>query len=205
MRCFSRALGVATVFLAVAAPLSAHAAPPRVVNVSAPGVNCVFNPTCTGVVTDSVGNFALPGDGGAGRLQSRTFAGADNAPAVGKTGYIYRLDMTPMTAPAGSARCLAALTLDFGPIAQLHYEGSAGPLDDVYVVTGGGIGSIGIASADQSGAAITFTFSSPVCPGQTSYFFGLASSGLPGPTTTPLIPSTSGAPLLVAGRSPTQR
>jgi|SRR5579871_214142 len=201
MRGFSNAVAIGS-FLAVAAPLSAHAAPLRVVNVAAPGVNCVFNPTCTIIVTDSVGNFTLPSENGTGRLQSRTFASADNAPAAGKTGYMYRLDMTPMTTPAGAPQCLNTLTLDFGPIVGLRYQGEAAPLADIYVVTSGGMGSIGIASADQAGSAITFTFSSPVCPGQTSYFFGLASSNPPTPTTAALIPSTSGAPLLVSGRAP---
>jgi hypothetical protein len=48
----------------------------------------------------------------------------------------------------------------------------------VYVVTSGGLGSVGLSSANQVGSAITFTFAQPVCPGATSYFFGLASKNL---------------------------
>jgi hypothetical protein len=49
---------------------------------------------------------------------------------------------------------------------------------DIFVVTSGGLGSVGIGSADQAGGTITLTFASPVCPGATSYFFGLASKSV---------------------------
>ena len=42
---------------ALSAPLPAHAADLTVVNVSAPAVNCVFNASCTVVVTDSAGTL----------------------------------------------------------------------------------------------------------------------------------------------------
>ena len=44
-------------------------------------------------------------------------------------------------------------------------------------------GTIGLASAEQNGAIITFTFTQPICAGtapgqgQSSFFFGLASTG----------------------------
>ena len=49
------------------------------------------------------------------------------------------------------------------------------------MVTKGGLGTIGLASAGQNGNIITFTFTQPVCaadssgPGHTTFFFGLAS------------------------------
>jgi len=46
------------------APAFANAAPLTVVNVAAPAINCVFNTSCTITVTDSIGNFTLPGDSG---------------------------------------------------------------------------------------------------------------------------------------------
>jgi hypothetical protein len=72
------------------------------------------------------------------------------------------------------------LDVDFGPVTVLQYN-KVGPADDVFVVTKGGLGTIGLASAEQNRNIITFTFSQPVCaantsgPGQTSFFFGLAS------------------------------
>ena len=44
----------------------AGAAPLTVVNVSAPDINCVFETDCSVVVTDSVGNIALPNVDGHG-------------------------------------------------------------------------------------------------------------------------------------------
>jgi hypothetical protein len=74
----------------------------------------------------------------------------------------------------------ALLDVDFGPVTKLQYN-KLGPTDDVFVVTKGGLGTIGLASAVQNRNIITFTFSQPVCaadtsgPGQTTFFFGLAS------------------------------
>jgi hypothetical protein len=40
----------------------------KVVNVSAPAINCVFNPTCTVTVNDTTANIAMS-TGGTGFLQ----------------------------------------------------------------------------------------------------------------------------------------
>jgi hypothetical protein len=158
---------------------AAGAAPLTVVKVAAPDINCVFETDCTIVVTDSVGNIALPNISGIARLQSRTFSGQAGAPGVGKTGYEYRVDLTQATA-LGDVACVTALDVDFGPVSKLQYN-KVGPVDDVFVVTKGGLGTIGLASAEQNRNIITFTFSQPVCaadssgPGQTTFFFGLAS------------------------------
>jgi hypothetical protein len=157
----------------------AGAAPLTVVSVAAPDINCVFETDCTIVVTDSVGNIALPGSTGIARLQSRTYAGQPGAPAAGKTGYEYRVDLTQATA-IGDVACVTALGVDFGPVTKLQYN-KVGPTEDVFVITKGGLGTIGLASAVQNGNIITFTFSQPVCaadssgPGKTTFFFGLAS------------------------------
>jgi hypothetical protein len=157
----------------------ASGAPLTVVKVAAPDINCVFETDCTIVVTDSVGNIALPNITGAARLQSRTFAGQLGAPGAGKTGYEYRLDLTQATA-IGDVACVTGLDVDFGPVTKLQYN-KVGPTDDVFVVTKGGLGTIGLASVVQNRNIITFTFSQPVCaadtsgPGHTTFFFGLAS------------------------------
>lgn len=146
---------------------------------AAPDINCVFETDCTVVVTDSVGTIPLPNATGTARLQSRTFAGMAGAPAAGKTAYEYRVDLTQATA-IGDVACVTALHVDFGPVTKLQYN-KLGPLDDVFVVTKGGLGTIGLASAEQNHNIITFTFSQPVCaadtsgPGRTTFFFGLAS------------------------------
>ena len=158
-------------------PLAAEAAPLSVVNVNAPAVNCVFNVTCTEVVTDSVGNFAVPGAVGVARLQSRTSPGILPAPAGGKMDYEYRIDLTPVSAATGS-NCVTKMQIAFGPVVKEPYP--PGILRDIYVVTSGGIGSVAVATASQSGSTITFNFGDPttpgVCAGATSYFFGLTSA-----------------------------
>jgi len=124
------------------------------------------------VVDDSVGTFTPPGDQGDARLQSRTYPGTAPAPAAGDMAYVYRVDLTSVKGLT-AANCVTTLALDFGPVVKLPY-GPKGK-SDVFVVTVGGLGSVDLASAEQVGNTITFTFSKPVCPGDTSYFFGLAS------------------------------
>ena len=206
MRMFKNVLGcVACAFFL--APLAAQAAPLTIVNVGAPAINCVFNTTCTVTVSDSIGTFVPPGDGGTGRLQSRTYVGAPGAPAAGLTAYEYRVDMTSATAAnPNKANCVSKLILDFGPEATLPYAHAVthpGAIDgQVFVVTSGGLGTIGLSSADQIGNVIYFTFSKPVCPkpliatavipGETSFFFGLASKTMPKPSTAHLVYSLGG-------------
>ena len=152
--------------------LRAEAVPLTIVNVAAPAINCVFNLSCTVGVTDSIGAFTPQGDSGAARLQSRTFSGVAPAPAAGDMSYMYRLDMTSVQSLA-AGNCVTKLAVKFGRDVKLPY--SAEGLYDVYVVTSGGLGSVGLSSAAQVGSTITFTFAGPVCPGATSFFFGVAS------------------------------
>jgi hypothetical protein len=163
------------------AVLDAQAAPLSVVDVAAPGTNCVFNatpipnvppPACQVVVNDSIGVFTPPGDIGVARLQSRTYPGTAPAPAAGTMAYVYRVDLTAVKGVT-AANCVTKLALKFGPVVKLPYSASGAA--DVFVVTTGGLGSVKIASADHVGGTITFTFAAPICPGDTSYFFGLAS------------------------------
>ena len=164
-------------FAFAALPLAAQAGPLSVVNVGAPAVNCVFNVTCTEVVTDSVGNFAVPGNLGMARLQSRTSPGIAPAPAGGKMDYEYRIDLTSVSAPL-NVNCVTKIQIPFGPVVKEPYP--PGPLRDIYVVTSGGLGSVAVATATQSGSVITFNFGDPttpgICAGATGYFYGLTSA-----------------------------
>ncbi len=165
----------------------AAAEPLLVADVAAPAINCVFNSTCKIVVTDSTGALAIPGVSGNAFLQSRIFAGAPGTPAAGMTGYEFRVDLTHATADAAKI-CVSGLKLGLGPISKLPYPGGRGP-GEVFVITSGGLGTVGLATADRTEGAIAFTFSSPVCPGtgsaqgQTSYFFGFAAVTPPHPVT----------------------
>jgi hypothetical protein len=154
----------------------------KVVTVAAPAVNCVYDKSCTIVVNDSVGQLALGNLDAPNTawLQSRTFTGAAGTPGAGLTGYEYRLDMTQAS---GSLECVGGVVIDFGPVTQLPFASSTPA--DVYVVTQGGLGTIGLASALQSGDVITFTFDKAICASEpansanTTYFFGLASAKPP--------------------------
>ena len=171
MRAFVKVIAFATVGLLAARPASAL----TVVDVAAPASNCVWNVTCTVVVTDSVGNFTPPGDTAGSLVQSRTYLGKPPAPAAGHLAYVYRVDMTAAKGLTG-ANCVTGMIINFGPVVPLPYSPKG--KFDVFVVTQGGLGSVGVASATQSGSAIKFIFTAPVCPGATSYFFGLGSKSM---------------------------
>lgn len=193
------AAGCAALTLLTGCPLS-------VVNVGAPAVNCVFNTTCTVTVTDTVGSIPVPGIAGTARLQSRTYTGAAGAPGAGKTAYVYRLDLTD-AAGIVNIPCVSALEVDFGPLSKLDYN-TDGSADDVFVVTSGGLGTVGLASADKSGNVVTFTLARPVCAGsspgrgETSYFFGLAAATAP-QAVTAQVQVSGGALVDVPARAPT--
>lgn len=180
--------------------------PLSVVNVGAPAVNCVFDASCTVSVNDTVGTIPVPGIAGTARLQSRTYTGSAGAPAAGKTAYVYRLDLTD-AAGILNIPCVSALKVDFGPVSKLDYN-TDGSADGVFVVTTGGLGTVGLASADKTGNVVTFTLSRPVCAGsspgrgETSYFFGLAAA-TPPQAITAQVQVSGGGLLDVPARAPT--
>ncbi len=198
---------VALGIMAALLPAAAQAAPLSFVNVGAPDINCVFDPSCKVTVTDSVATIELPSPvwTGTARVQSRTFTGAAGAPGAGKTAYEYRVDLTQAVSD-GEVACVTDIAIDFGPVAQLQYN-KAGPLDDVFVVTTGGLGSVGLFAVEQTGSVITFTFNQPVCAGSkpgagmTSFFFGLASDKPPRSISAEVsVPGL--APIAVPARAP---
>jgi hypothetical protein len=163
-----------TAVAALAAPGPGHCAPLTVVEVAAPAVNCVFNPSCTVVVNDSVGTLQWSPFGAGAFVQSRTYPGQPGTPGAGLTAYEYRLDFTQAT---GFTECVAGVVVNFGPVTKLTYPPNQPA--HVYVITQGGIGSVGIASAEQDGDVITFTFTTYLCAGASTYFFGLAAATSP--------------------------
>lgn len=152
-----------------------------IVPVTAPDINCVFDTDCTITVSDSVGAISVPFASAGGRLQSRTQPpGEPGTPGQGLYAYEYRVDLT-QAAGLTAVICVDRLTIEFGPIERLDYNRDGRP-DDVYVVTGGGLGSVAPSAVSQSGRNVTFRFQPGVCPGnapgngETSFFFGLAST-----------------------------
>lgn len=192
--------------LVLVAPAVVHAVPLKVVNVGAPAINCVFTTAspCTVTVNDSIGNVPMSA-GGTGRLQTRTYKGLPGSAASGMFACEYRLDLTNAVGALNIA-CIDWMTISFGPVVSLDYNGDH-KADQVFVVTSGGLGTIGIASAVQTGSNIKFNFSKPVCEGgapgkgDTSFFWGLVSKNPP-KTVTATLHETGGATHVVSARSP---
>jgi hypothetical protein len=168
-------------------------------------INCVFDPSCTVTVTDTTAPIPIPA-GGTNFLQSRTFMGKPGAPANGLYAYEYRIDLRNAVGIT-YIPCLSSMTIEFGPVVSaLDYNGD-GEADQVCVITSGGLGSIGPASAEKEDNTITFTFSSPICAGgrpgegQSSFFFGLVSTQLP-VNTTAKVKETTGSVYDVQVRTP---
>jgi hypothetical protein len=143
----------------------------------------MYDPNCAGTSADSSAPVSIDGIGGRALLHTRIFTGEFGSPATGLSGYAYRVNMSGAYGGRKTA-CVSALRLTFGPTVKLPYV-SGGPYVDVFVVTTGGLGSIGLASAERDGNAIVFTFSHPVCAGadrgqgQSSFYFGLTSTQAP--------------------------
>ena len=167
-------ISIALAGAALMASSLAQAANLTVVKVAAPAVNCVFNSSCTVTVNDSVSKLTFSPLGDGAFFQSRTYPAIAGTPGAGTTAYEYRLDLRQADK---FAECVAGLVLNFGPVKQLPYPQNQQA--DVFVITQGGLGSVGIKSAEQDGSVITFTFEKFLCPGETSFFFGLAATGAP--------------------------
>ena len=185
-------------------PLAAKGAPLKIVNVAAPAINCVFSASCSVRVKDTKEDVLLS-NGGKGVLRTRTFKGASGSPADGLFAYEYRLDLTD--AVGAKPSCIDWVSLTFGPVVStLDFGGNARP-DQVFVITSGGTGSIGLASAVQKRGTIRFRFRSPACSGTSAakgastYFWGLVSEQPPR-NVTALLHETGGATHVVKTRSP---
>jgi len=179
MRVHANTLGLAALLIA-----PSEARELTVADVTPQAVACVFSKACAVTPTDSYGVVKLFGDGGAGRLLTRTYPGLPGTPAAGLTGYSLQLDMSASTA-LGTANCVEKLTIDTGPLAALPY--GKGGNAEVFVVSGQGARPT---SVTQSGTKVTFSFAKPVCPAAhngrqnwatSSLYFGFAAKGAPVP------------------------
>lgn len=175
-----------------------QAQPLRVVEVSAEEVNCLFDRSCRLDGEDTTDTIPIPARG-ANFLQSRTLIGRRGSAAAGLHIYQYRVDLRRAVGLANIS-CLNSMSLSFGPVVNtLDFDGNGKAGDEVFVVTRGGLGTVGVASAEKAGNVITFQFSAPVCAGgrpgdgQSTFFFGLASTHSPGPTTARLVDSNGTA------------
>jgi hypothetical protein len=99
--------------------------------------------------------------------------------------YIYRVDLRKADGIL-NIPCVTSLTINFGDMVQtLDFDGDGKKGDEVFVITRGGVGSIGLASATKKGNNITFNFADNVCAsggpgdGDSTFFFGLAARNRP--------------------------
>ncbi len=186
MRYTSAVTCLAAGLMTLAAAPAALAGPLTVVNVHSPAYQFVFSPSGSVVVHDTSDTFAVSGAAGLARLQSRTTVGQPGAPAAGLYRYSYRLDMTNVYGIL-NIPCIRSMTIRFGSVvSSLDYNGDGVAGDQVFVVTSGPLGSVGLSSATQSGNNITFHFAGGgVCAGgspgtgDSSFFFGLVSTRAP--------------------------
>ncbi len=210
---FFLALATLFTFIVTSTPHSqaAPTAPPYLdmVNVSAPDINCVFDSDCTIFVNDVASTFTLTGSTGSSFLQSRMFPrGEVGTPGAGLYSYEYRIDMREMVG-TGNSGCVSTLTIDFGPVVPMDYDGD-GNKEDVFVVTGGGLGTIAPLAVTKTGDSVKFDFANdPICGdesektdnGESTFFFGLASP-FRDREITAVIEHNTGAPLDLIAHAP---
>jgi len=186
---------------------AAKAAPLKVVNVPAPAINCIFTiaSPCSIRVSDTAADVPMS-SGGSGRLQTRTFKGLTGSPADGMFAYEYRLNLVD-TLSDTNAECIDWMSISFGPVVNtLDYDRDQ-KRDQVFVITSGGVGTIGLASAVQTADTIKFKFNKAVCAGSaagkgdSSFFWGLVSKSQPRDVTA-ILHETGGATHVVKARSP---
>lgn len=176
------------------------------VEVAAPDINCLFDADCTITVDDLASHFLPPAATGDAFLQSRLWpAGEAGATGAGLYPYLYRIDLRNAVGLTAAA-CVTEMSIDFGPVVSMDYDGDAKP-EQVFVVTKGGLGNVKPVKAVQDGGKITFGFDPAICvgasrgKGDSSFFFGLASK-LPPQTVPAHLVGTLGLDTTLRARAP---
>ena len=163
---------VATLFLALA---GCSVGPQRIITVNAPQINCLFSTNCTVTVNDSTAPITFTNSTGSGFLQSRTYQGLPGTPEAGRYAFEYRIDLTGIS--GSPSNNIDSLTLDLGELIPFTYGGQ--PSNQVWTVTGGGLGVVGPSAVYSTGTNYIFIFNPPVWSGTSSYFFGVISQFSP--------------------------
>jgi hypothetical protein len=183
----------------------------KIVNVNAPAYNYLFSTNGSITVNDTVSTFTtnlppyttnLAQVKLSGLIQSRTFQGKPGAPEAGLNAYEYRLVLNKLTNAASVS--ISSMTLKFSPFSSFAYLGQSN--NQAWVVTSGGIGSVGPSSAAASGSQVTFNFNPPLTfsgasnQEVSSYFWGMISSHPP-PKTANTWATFTGSERLLSGGS----
>ncbi|MFD7324342.1 M64 family metallopeptidase [Streptomyces sp. NPDC059875] len=154
----------------------------RAVDVTSTIIECVFDPSGTAVPNDIAPAIQIAGATGSGSLQSRLYPrGIAGSVGAGKYPYEYRVDMTPVSGPL-PASAVRMLSLDFGPVSRVDYDGTGG--SDLFVIAQGGSGTVRPVSVTQRGNRLTIDFGTPgVAAGNSGFLLGLTSDHPPRDTT----------------------
>ncbi|MGW8362559.1 M64 family metallopeptidase [Streptomyces wedmorensis] len=154
----------------------------RAVDVTSTIIECVFDPSGTAVPDDIASAIRIAGATGSGSLRSRLYPrGIAGSAGAGKYPYEYRVDMTPVSGPL-PASAVRTLSLDFGPVSRVDYDGTGGA--DLFVTAQGGPGTVRPVSVTQRGNRLTIDFGTPgVAAGNSGLLLGLTSDHPPRDTT----------------------
>lgn len=168
-----RFVSVLVLAVVAAAPAMAY----TLVDTSLPQLNCLFNTTCSVVVSDMVSN--LPSGG---RIQSRVFQGQPGSPLAGKWAYEYRVDMTNAVGITSIPYVTSMSIANWGPLVAYDYNFDWNYSDQVFNITVGGIGTKKLDSAFLFWGISFFYLEDAVYggsfpgDGESSRFFGLVSN-----------------------------
>jgi hypothetical protein len=172
------------------AAVNVHAVLLKIVKVNAPAINCLFSSNCTVTVNDTVSDFTTnlpPYTAGptnatlSGFLQSRTYQGQPGTQEAGLSAYEYRLVLQSLT--GAKSVSINSMTLNFSTYTNFDYNGQLNK--QIWVVTSGGLGSVGPSSVLASGSKVSFRFNPPLTiptganQEMSTYFFGMISSTPP--------------------------
>lgn len=174
----------------------------HVVEVAAPDINCISDLDCRITADDSTDRITLPAASGSAFLQSRLSVAEPRTEAEGLRMYEYRVFLGGLSG-GPSTPCIKKLVLDFGFMAALDYDGD-GRSEHAYVVTHGVSPGVAPSAISSDGRQLWVTFDPPLCAGESSLFFGLAS---PRPVrfTEALLTDSRGDLQSVAARTPDMR
>jgi hypothetical protein len=167
--------------------------------VQAPLINTAFSSSGQVTASDTTGTITLPDGTGSGFVQSRTIGpGQPGTVAAGLTGYLYRLDLTGIS--AGAAGGLTRIVIPTGAPPAVAWPGASGP-SPLFVITEGGTGSVAPARIQLIGHLTVVDFDPPLPAGQSSFFFGLAAAATPVATDLTVY-AAGGSAVAVRGMAP---
>ena len=152
--------------------------------VSAPAINHIFDVDGLILVNDLQDNFTFPNTTGDGFLQTRLFPkGEVRTRGANLYAYLYRIDLRNLISSVQDQVCVSEISIPFGTVARLDYDGDDLPEDYFVISEGGAMGSISPSSVVQDTllGTISFEFIEPFCSGlsessgESTFFIGLAS------------------------------